>query len=200
MEKITLIIKPSLENIEKAVSILKKGGIIIYPTESSYAIGCDYTNKKAIEQIYKIKKRSKSKHMITILAGIDIAKKYGKINKTAEFFINRFMPGPLTLVVPSKKRGEKFRFRISNNPIASKLAKRFGKPIVATSANISKNENIYDSSELETFFGFVDVILDAGDLPKSKVSTILEIKDKKIKVIREGAITKIKLKNSIKVK
>ena len=70
MEKVTLIIKPNKENLEKAALALKEGKIIIYPTESSYAIGCDFTNKRAVDEIYRIKKRPKSKYMTTIVADV----------------------------------------------------------------------------------------------------------------------------------
>lgn len=198
MERLTVILKANKENIKKAANALKKGRIIIYPTESSYAIGCDFTNKDAIDEIFRIKKRRKSKKMITIVPDAKTAKNYGKINEVADFLMKKFMPGPLTLVVPGKRRHDKFRFRLSSNPIASKLAKTFGKPIVATSANISGKENIYSSNELEDFFGKVDLILDAGNLPKSRVSTVLEVKDNKIKIHREGAISKQKIKSCIK--
>jgi tRNA threonylcarbamoyl adenosine modification protein (Sua5/YciO/YrdC/YwlC family) len=188
LDKLTIILEPKKENIKKAALVLKKGGLIIYPTESSYAIGCDFTNDKAVEQLCKVKNRKKAKHLTVIVPDIETAKKYGKIDKISELLVHRFMPGPLTLAVAGKGRFEEFNFRISSNHIALKLAKIFGKPIVATSANISGEENIYDSKELAMFFGKVDVIIDAGMLPKSVVSTVAEVKSKKIRIHREGAI------------
>jgi L-threonylcarbamoyladenylate synthase len=107
------------------------------------------------------------------------------------------MPGPLTLAVAGKGRFKEFNFRISSSHIALKLAKIFGKPIVATSANISGKDNIYDPKELAMFFGKVDLILDAGPLQRSKVSTVAEVKGKKIKIHREGAIPKETLLASV---
>jgi tRNA threonylcarbamoyl adenosine modification protein (Sua5/YciO/YrdC/YwlC family) len=189
LEKLTVILEPKKENIKKAALVLKKGGLIIYPTESSYAIGCDFTNNRAVEQLCKIKSRPKTKHLTVIVPDVQTAKKYGGIDEVSELLIQRFMPGPLTLAVAGKGRFKEFNFRISSNHIALKLAKVFGRPIVATSANISGEENIYDPKELSTFFGKVDLILDAGPLQRSKVSTVVEVKGKRIKIHREGAIS-----------
>ena len=194
MEKITVILEPNEKNIKKAAKVLELGGIVIYPTESSYAIGGDYTNKETLEEIKQIKKRPKTKKTITIVPDAEMAKKYGKIDEISNALINKFMPGPLTLIVPGKYRRDEFAFRISENPIARKLAKHLGRPITATSANISGEENIYDSEELHKFFGKVDVILDAGDLPKREASTIVKVLKTKIKILREGAISKERLK------
>lgn len=189
MERVTLMLDPSIANIKKAAAIMKKGGIVIYPTESSYAIGCDFSNANAIKRIYKVKKRPASKRLTTIVANLEMAKKYCKLNELAEKLVKRFMPGPLTLIVDGKRNLKKFRFRISENRTARFLSKALGKPIVATSANISRKPNIYDSKDLEKFFGRVDAIIDAGNLPVRKVSTIVGV-GKKPKIIREGAISK----------
>ena len=199
MEKITVFLKPTRENIKHAAKALELGGIVIYPTESSYAIGCDFTNSNAVEEVMKIKKRKKSKHITVIVDSLETAKRYGKINQTAELIANRFMPGPLTICVPGKtKRINEFNFRISENSIAKLLAAKLGKPVVSTSANISGKENIYNSKELEPFFGKVDAVLDAGSLPHREVSTVIMVNEDKVVFKREGAVSKQKIKEFLK--
>jgi len=201
LEKITVVLKPDRENIKRAAKAMSMGAIIIYPTESSYAIGCDFTNKEAVDEVYKIKKRSRTKHTIVIVPSLEVAKQYGKINAVAELLVKKFMPGPLTIAVPGKtKKINELNFRISENSIARMLATELGKPIVATSANISGKENVYSSDGLEQFFGMVDAIIDAGDLPQREVSTVVKVDDNTIKILREGAIPKEKIKNALKVR
>ena len=184
--------------IKKAVSILKSGGIIIYPTETSYGLGCDYTNKKAVRKIYKIKGRSKGKPFITLVDNIKMAKKYGIINKIAIKLIKKFMPGPLTLIVKGKK-SEEFTFRISSNKIANSLVKSLGKPLVSTSANISGKRPFYNSKNaIKQFDENVDAIIDAGKIPKIKPSTVVKVHDKKITIIREGVISNKKIMNTVR--
>lgn len=190
MERYTIIIKPEAIDMKIIAGVIKKGGIVIYPTESSYAIGCDFTNKKAVSRLFKIKKRPVSKHTIVIVDSLKTAKKYCKLNKNEIKLVKAFMPGPLTICAHGKNR--EFNFRISSNEIANSLAKYAGVPIVATSANISNEPNIYDVNELKKFYGLVDLIINAGRLPKRKASTVVKLR-KNVEIIRKGAISKSKI-------
>jgi len=190
---LTKILKPSVKGIITAVHILRKGGIVIYPTESSYAIGCDFTNKKAVAYVVGLKQRPVSKHITVIVDSLKTAKKYCRLNKKEKQLIKEFMPGPLTICAKGKHFKE-FNFRISSNRIASALAKFLGKPIVATSANFSNEMPIYESKKLKQFIGLVDAIIDIGMLPKREVSTVVKV-NKETKILREGAIPKDKILN-----
>ena len=178
-------------SIKIASNILKKGGIVVYPTETSYGLGCDGTNPKAIRKIFKIKKRNLGKSLTYILPSVGIAEKYGIITKADIKIIKKFMPGNITLVVKSrnKKFGKEFAFRISSNNLANKLSKKFRKPIVATSANISGKESLYNINEIKKVFsGKVDLIIDSGNLKRRKSTTVLDLFDG-INIRRKGNIT-----------
>jgi L-threonylcarbamoyladenylate synthase len=192
----TQILKPSQKTIQTAVAVLKKGGIVIYPTETAYAIGADSTNRRAENKIYKIKGREKRKRLSVIVSDIEMAKKYVKLSPHAMLLAKKFMPGPLTLVCPRKKSKQTLAWRISSNPIARRLSAKLGKPITATSANLSGKRPIYDPRALEIFKGKVDIIIDAGNLPKRKVSTIFDVQRKKI--LRRGPITKAQILKILK--
>jgi L-threonylcarbamoyladenylate synthase len=199
LDKVTVILKPTRENLRRTAEAIKKGAIVIYPSESSYGFGCDLTNKKAVEEICDIKKRSKSKHLISLVPDLATAKKYGKVDKISEKLAEKFMPGPLTIVVKGRNGLNELNFRISDNRIARMLCSMVNRPIVSTSANFSDEEPIYDSQELEKFFGMVDIILDAGDLPKGgKPSTVVQVIGNRLKLHREGAIPKDKILNALK--
>lgn len=200
MDKVTVILTPTRENIKVVAAAMKDGAVVIYPSESSYGIGCDFTKKAAVEQISEIKKRPKNKQMICIVQDIETAKRYGKLSKAAELLAEKFMPGPLTLAVPGKGKLEWFNFRISENTVARMLAAEVGNPIISTSANISGEEPIYDSDSLEQFSGKVDAIIDAGNLPHRQMSTVVMVKDDKVRILREGAVSKEKIKKVLNVK
>ena len=132
----TIFLKPS--EISKAVKILKTGGVIVYPTETSYGLGCDATNKKAIKNIYKIKKRAKGKPLTVIVSSIRMAKRYAIIKKKQEKMLKKKYT---TFIFPMKKpmalRKDTVALRISSDNIARNLSRKLGKPVVSTSANLS---------------------------------------------------------------
>lgn len=174
------------EAIEEAIKTLKRGGVIVYPTETSYGLGADYTNKRAIKKIFKIKKRA-DKKLSVIVSSLFVIKKYAIIDEDAEKLVREFMPGPLTLVVKKREKGT-IAFRISSNEIAFSIAKKFKKPIIATSANISGLGDNYEIKKIrEIFEDKVDLIIDGGNLRKRKPSTIYDVENRKI--LREGPIT-----------
>ncbi len=180
-------------NLEQAAQELEKGNIIVYPTETSYALGVDATNSEAVEKIFNIKKRDKGKALSIIVSSIEMIEKYAVINDNARKLVAKLMPGPLTLVVPVKKRTlpenlckDSVAFRISSNKIANEICSKLGKPITATSANLSGNEPIYNIEEVRKQFPNL-LVIDTGNLPKNKVSTVYNTISKK--VLRKGPVS-----------
>ncbi len=177
------------ETIFRAVEILKKGGVIVYPTETCYGLGADATNYDAIMKVFRIKQRPITQPISVIVDSLDMIKEYAVITPEVEELVEKYMPGPLTLVVKNKKfpkilcgGGFKIGFRIPDHIIAYELVKTFGKPITATSANIHGQPNPYKPPRLEG----VDFVIDYGELPHQKPSTVYDTILKK--TIREGPI------------
>lgn len=196
--------KPDEKAIEKAVTVIKNGGLVIYPTETCYGIGADAANERAIRRLRKIKRRFAKKPILIIVPDISMMKKYGVITKKVMLLIKKFMPGPLTIVVNKKNTVPKIlnpkeiAFRIPSNQIAYKLVNSFRKPITSTSANISGQTSLYKIKDvIETFYGKVDFILDAGDLKRVKPSTVIDMKDKPV-MIRKGPISEKTILNKLK--
>jgi L-threonylcarbamoyladenylate synthase len=180
------------EKIKTAVFILKKNGIIIYPTETSYGIGCKISDLNSIKRIRKIKGKRK-KPFIVLVADKKMASTYAKIDFQAEKLID-FFKGHLTLILPKKETianevsKKTIALRISSNKIANEIVKGINEPIISTSANLAGEKPIYSFKEAVKVFGKkVDFILNAGELPKRKPTTIYDVKEKKI--IREGEIS-----------
>jgi len=180
--------------VKKALAVLKKGGIVVYPTETCYGLGCDATNSVVIKRVLEIKKEPKGRPYSIIVSGTGMANRYAKLDKTALALIRKFMPGPLTLVcektnkMPDILSKKTIAFRISSNRTANNIVERFGKPVTSTSANIHGYGSIYDIGKIkEVFLGKVDLIIDAGSLPRTRPSTIFDVN--KRKVLRRGPIS-----------
>ncbi len=199
MKKKALILGINEENyssvIRKAVDFLRSGKIIIYPTETSYGLGADAKNGKAIEKIHAIKKQPRNKPISIIVSNIAGAKKFGKISDKTEKLVKEFMPGPLTLIVEKRKAlpkelsWEGVAFRISSNKIANDLCKDLGTGITATSVNIHGEKPIYSGrNAIRKFANKVDLIIDRGNLQKRKASTLYDVE--KGKVLRKGPVKK----------
>lgn len=184
----------SKDDIETAVQYIKEGKVIIYPTESSYALGGDAINEEAVKKIRDIKGRY-DKAITVIVSDLNTMREFAYIGKRAELLVEEFMPGPLTLVVdkrdviPSILDPEEIAFRISSNKTAHALTEFFGGLITTTSANISGQMPIYTIGDIFTTFGdSVDLIIDSGNLTKRPVSTILSLRANIPYIKREGAI------------
>ena len=185
--------------VAKAVNVLSKGGIIIYPTETVYGIGVDATNDRAVKKVIAVKKRSPTKHIIVAVSDLRMAKRYAVVTRKAEVLTKTFMPGPLTLVVETKSRPvRKIRFRIPDNKFIRSVIRKLDKPITTTSANISGSENLYKIKDIINIFdGKVDMIIDAGNIPKRKPSTVFDVLEGK--VVREGSISEKKILDALKI-
>lgn len=195
----TEIIKVSNKKaVAKAVEVLSKGGLIIYPTETLYGIGADASNDKAVKKVIAIKKRSKTKHILIAFSDLRMAKKYLVVTKKAELLAKAFMPGPLSLIVETKSRPvRKVGFRIPNNKFVLSLIRKLGKPITSTSANISGKENIYKIKDIIRLFdGKVDLIIDVGNMPKRKASTVFDVMENK--TVRGGPVSEKQISEVLK--
>lgn len=197
---------PSLKTIKIAAKALKKGGVIIYPTDTIYGIGVNALDKNAINKVYKIKERPNNKPLSAVVNDINMAKKYCIIGKMQEEIFSALLPGAFTLVFPgkiSKKsniltiRDGTLSIRIPDYKITALLSKELKIPFTATSANISGLPGSGDIMEVLKQLGInkknpnlsrklgIDLVLDAGVLPKKNPSTIIDLTGDKPKIIRK---------------
>ena len=190
-------ISPS--NLAAAVDLLKRGGVLIFPTETSYALGCDATNDQAVARVFAIKGRPEGKGTPIILPPDVDVNTYVELSERAQELAKQHWPGPLNIVANRAKSSPVSHrcetegtqsVRQSSHPIASELARQLGRPLVATSANRSGETAIYRPDELESEFidDRPDAIVDAGHLPVVPASTTVKVIDDKLEVIRQGVI------------
>lgn len=203
------IIPNNKSAIKNAVETLHKGGLVIYPTETVYGIGVDATNQKAVDKLTTYKNRPFGKPYSIAITDIKMAEKYVTLNKTAHQLYKRFLPGPLTIVSQGKhvlasgveSEDGTLGIRIPDYKLAIDIVKAFGKPITATSANASYKKRPYSIKDILKNIGqkqksLIDLIIDAGTLPKNEPSTVVDTTLDDPVVLRQGDI---KLQDKVEV-
>lgn len=180
---------PQEDLIKEAAAILKKGGLVVFPTETVYGIGANLFDKKAIDRLYKIKQRPKDKPFTIHIASFNALKEL-KINlsKQAERLIRRYWPGPLTILAFNDKN-EKIGLRMPKNKIALELIDKASVPVVAPSANLSgKKPPVSVEEVISGISGSVDAIIDGGITQIGIESTVVDVTENPFKILRNGAI------------
>ncbi len=198
MLKLSLYKNPTDKIIVEALQILKKGGVVAYPTESFYALGVMINDEAALKKLYTLKKRPLEKAMPVIVGNKDVLKSVVKsIPPQAEKLIEIFWPGALTIIFDAKDdlsellMGSKstIAVRIPGKGFALSLAKAANFPITATSANLSGKQPARESEKVIDYFGeHIDLIVDHGKTPGGKPSTIIDVTTTPPRVLREGSI------------
>ncbi|PIZ16017.1 threonylcarbamoyl-AMP synthase, partial [Candidatus Desantisbacteria bacterium CG_4_10_14_0_8_um_filter_39_17] len=188
--------KPERKKIEDAAAIVRKGGVIIFPTDTVYGIGASAFNSRAVNRIYKIKGRERKKPLILFIKyKKDLHKFVAKIPGKSYKFIKKFWPGPLTLIFKSSKKGT-IGIRIPKHPVPLALVGAAG-PMATTSANISGYKSARKIGNIsKKLLKRVDLVIDGGSASAGKESTILDLTQKPFRVLREG-VAKINEKNII---
>lgn len=183
--------------VEKGITILKKGGIVAFPTDTVYGLGCDALRRSAVEQIYKVKRRSRHLPLPLLLSDMsqvtDVAKPLLGI---ALSLARRFWPGALTLVLAKSdslplylSSAGTVAVRIPNHPVCLALIQGIGGPLVGTSANVSGSYSPSTADEVRQQLGDeIDLIIDGGTCPGGQESTIVDVTSMVPRILRQGVI------------
>ncbi|MEQ9715670.1 MAG: L-threonylcarbamoyladenylate synthase [Candidatus Asgardarchaeia archaeon] len=183
-----------LKNVKK---VFDDGGVIVYPTDTVYGVGGNPYNIHAVKKVFDIKKRPYDKGLPILSNSLEILEKIVEFNDKARTLIKNFWPGALTIVAPLKDKrlrfvsgGEdKIAVRIPNDEITLKLIEAIGGLIIGTSANISgKNPCIDSECVMKQIGKKVDILIDAGIHGIGKPSTVIEVEDDEIKILRTGTV------------
>lgn len=185
---------PQSRLINRAVDLLRKGGIVVYPTDTYYGIGCDIMNKRAIEIIYQLKQRDKQKPFSFICSDLKNISQYAKVSNYAYKTMRRLLPGPYTFILEGSKLVPKIMLtkrktvgiRVPDNPICIALVKELGNPIITTSATLPDGQILHDTSLIHDHFGKrIDLVIDGSIVPGMPSSVISLINDSP-EIIRRG--------------
>jgi L-threonylcarbamoyladenylate synthase len=189
---------PEPEKIDEAVAILKSGGVIAFPTETFYGLGADARSEAAIGKIFGVKGRDFNNPILVVIGEPGQVDLFAQdIPAQARALMKRFWPGPVTIlfragtaVSPKLTAGSgKIGVRLTSHPIATALSKRLGGPVTATSANLSGAPECSSAVEvLSQLEGKLDGVVDGGQTPGGKGSTIVDATVSPVKVLREGVI------------
>lgn len=188
-------VTPQMRYINRAVETLKNGGVIIYPTDTVYGLGCDIFNPEALERIYDIKLDAGTKLFSFICHDLKDIAKYAKVSDFAYKSMKKLLPGPYTFVLPAAREVPKklwtkrktVGIRIPDNNIALTLSRELGHPIISTSVTSRKGELLFDPFEIRAIFNSrADLMLSTGAL-EGKPSSIIDLSKDAPEVIREGA-------------
>ena len=186
---------PQERFVNKAIEVLKKGGVIIYPTDTVYALGCDIFNHKAVKRVYEIKNEAETKLFSFITPNLKNIAQFAKVSNSAYKTIRRLAPGPYTFVLNASKEIPKklwtkrktVGIRIPDNPITTMLAEGLGNPIISTSATTRLGEQLSTPEEIRAIFdNSVNLMLSFGEL-NGKPSSIIDFSIEPPEIIREGA-------------
>jgi tRNA threonylcarbamoyl adenosine modification protein (Sua5/YciO/YrdC/YwlC family) len=192
---------PQQRSIQQIATALKKGAIMLYPTDTVYAIGCDLSVKSAVEKVRQIKQMSNDKPLTFLCSSLSNIAKYAVVSDRAYRIMKHLIPGPFTFVLPATKLVPKLvmspkrkttGIRVPDHGVCQELLKALDNPLVSTSAHLSDEDGDFPTVGLEKVLLFdalgdrVDIIIDNTIEPGFKVSTIIDLTTEEPQIIREG--------------
>jgi len=179
--------------VAKAVDALEQGQVIACPTDTVYGLLADATNEKAVERVFELKKRERTKPFSVFVKDIETARELARVGQDQEMFLQEAWPGRVTVVLQSKQvlpkvfdQEGKIGLRIPDYPLVNEILNAFGKPLTGTSANISGMASCTDSADVQRQFRVKqpDVMIDAGALPLAQPSQVVDITGKEKRILR----------------
>lgn len=185
---------PQMRLIKKATDVLRDGGVIIYPTDTVYGLGCDLSNKRGIEKIYEIKKRSKKRPLSFVCSDLKHISQYALVTDYAYKTMRRFLPGPYTFILEASRLVPKIilpkrpttGIRVPDNQICLALIRELGQPIISTSVQTAEGEDLGNPDLINESFGrIVDLIIDGGPIVPEP-SSVISLVDDAIEILRIG--------------
>ncbi|MDP2646123.1 MAG: L-threonylcarbamoyladenylate synthase [Desulfobacterales bacterium] len=185
---------PQPRLVKQVVDVLHRGGIIAYPTDTYYGIGCDILNKKAIEKIYLLKQRDRNKPFSFICSGLKNISLYAKVSNYAYKTMRRLLPGPFTFILEGSRLVPKIMLtkrktagiRVPDNKLCIAITETLGNPIISTSATTRDGNVFFDPSLIHDYYdGTIEIVIDGGPVPGMPSSVISLIDDTPL-VIRKG--------------
>ena len=195
--KKTLKVNCDKQGIEKASQIIEQGGIVIFPTDTVYGIGCNPYNKESVKKVYQIKSRDFSKPFPVLVYSKEIAYQIAEFNEISKKLVEKFWPGQLTIILKLKDLKlketlnlvDKIALRVPNHECTLQLLEKC-KCLVGTSANVSGQSSFFDPQGCIKNVKNYDIFVDGGTITSKGESTIVEIENDDIKIIREGSLSK----------
>ena len=194
--------KPERTALDRIAEALQQGKVIALPTDTCYGLAGNGLAKNSVEKIFTIKKRERGKAISLMVRDYQMADELAWFDRPAQKIFHYLLPGPLTLVLPAKREAlpksllgnsSTVGLRMPHLPLIKKLMAQLDFPLTATSANLSGQDNLYSAEEIKREFDQAlekpDLLIDGGVLPKRPASTVVEVKNGEIRILREGPVS-----------
>ena len=187
-------VHPQPRHVQRAVTLLENGGLVAYPTDTYYAIGCDVFQKKAMERLASLKRRDDRKPFAFLCGDLGEVAKYAIVSNEHFRLMRRLLPGPYTIVLEATRltprtaltRQRQVGVRVPDAPVAIALVKALGRPLATTSAALPDQEPLTDAADIQDHIGHgIDLILDGG-VTLNEPSTVIDLTGQVPVVLREG--------------
>jgi tRNA threonylcarbamoyl adenosine modification protein (Sua5/YciO/YrdC/YwlC family) len=185
---------PQPRHIDRAVGLLQAGGIVSYPTDTYYALGCDVFQKKAMERLASLKRRDHKKPFAFLCADLGEVAKYGIVSNESYRLMRRLLPGPYTIILDATRlvprtaltRQRQVGVRVPDAPVATALVRGLGRPLATTSASLPGEDPLIDAKDIQDRLGAaLELILDGG-VTLNEPSTVLDLTGPSPVVVRQG--------------
>jgi tRNA threonylcarbamoyl adenosine modification protein (Sua5/YciO/YrdC/YwlC family) len=185
---------PQPRHVQRAVATLEAGGLVCYPTDTYYGIGCDLFQRRAIERLALLKRRDSKKPFSFLCGDLSEVARYAIIDNEKYRLLRRLFPGPYTVVLPATRlvpqtaltRQRAVGVRVPDAPVAIALVNGLGRPLATTSASVPEEDPLLDASDVQEHLGYgVDLILDGG-LTLNEPSTVIDLTGPVPVVLRQG--------------
>lgn len=181
------------EALLRALDIVENGGILVYPTDTVYGMGCDLENKDALDRLYRLKKIPKRKPLSFICSDLKMVSDYAKVGNSAHSMMRKLLPGPFTFIMQATRQVPKLMIskqrtvgiRVPEQEFTLELVRRLGRPLVNTSASDSLEEVVSDPDQIEELYPRADLMVSLGQ-QRSEASTILDFTGDNPEVVRQG--------------
>ncbi|MBI4859008.1 MAG: threonylcarbamoyl-AMP synthase [Candidatus Riflebacteria bacterium] len=187
-------VNPEARLIARVVSVLEGGGVIAYPTDSVYALGCNAKNNRAVERLYKIKKSDRLKPFSLICSEISEISEYAKVSNQAFRILKHHLPGPYVFILEASRRVPKLLtdrrktigVRIPSNPVARMLAQGLGGPMLSSSCKTEDGEFMVDPEEIDRIYGpQISAVIHAEEVGQEP-SSVISLVDDEVAIVRQG--------------
>lgn len=185
---------PEPRKIQRVVQVLNEGGVIAYPTDTTFGLGCDLMNKGAIERLYQIKGMSRDQALAFICPDLSDIAKYAVVENQVYRVLKRFLPGPYTFILQATREVPKIvqtkqktvGIRVPEHPIPVAIVRELGRPLISSTAGRHGAEPLVDPWEIDQEFGGLDLVIDGGDAGGTVPTTVVDLSHGDVRVVREG--------------